>query len=362
MKRCVMEIVFGPVHSRRFGRSLGVDLSPLVKQCNFDCVYCELKGAKSVDSMRSIVPINDIVESVKNALNIYQCDVLTLTANGEPTLYPHLQELISTLKSIMPDSIKLLLLTNGSLLWKEQVRNALEKLDIVKFSCDSLEERAFKRVDRPHSSLSLARIKEGIASFCKSFKGEIVAEVLFVKGINDSITQAQDIAAFLADLPILRVDIGSIDRPPAYKVEPVSEERLAELAQCFYAHKHLQVNLPKRTQSPNATKIDISYGESAHKASSCEESYPPSQTCENSKLYANAQPLQSPHSHAQDSKQTKSYTQEQLIGLLKRRPLSVADTHNMFDTQTLALLESLHQKGGVKLCNVGLDTFYQVIE
>ena len=111
-----MGIVFGPVHSRRFGRSLGVDLSPKIKQCNFDCVYCELQKAKSVDSMGDVVPLQEIIESVKKALEMHQCDVLTLTANGEPTLYPHLKDLISNLKKIVPDSIKLLLLTNGSLL------------------------------------------------------------------------------------------------------------------------------------------------------------------------------------------------------------------------------------------------------
>ncbi|WP_300897128.1 radical SAM protein, partial [uncultured Helicobacter sp.] len=146
-----MEIVFGPVHSRRFGRSLGVDLSPKIKQCNFDCVYCELQKAKSVDSMGDVVPLQEIIESVKKALEMHQCDVLTLTANGEPTLYPHLKDLISNLKKIVPDSIKLLLLTNGSLLWKADIREALQGLDILKFSCDSLEKRAFKRIDRPHS-------------------------------------------------------------------------------------------------------------------------------------------------------------------------------------------------------------------
>ncbi len=308
-----MEIVFGPVHSRRFGRSLGVDLSPKIKQCNFDCVYCELQKAKSVDSMGDVVPLQEIIESVKKALEMHQCDVLTLTANGEPTLYPHLKDLISNLKKIVPDSIKLLLLTNGSLLWKADIREALQGLDILKFSCDSLEKRAFKRIDRPHSSLSLETIKEGIVRFCEEFKGEIVAEVLFVKGINDSLSQAQEIAAFLASLPLCRVDIGSIDRPPAYKVEAISDERLETLAQCFYAYPHLQVNLPKRKDSNNIS-----------------------------------------------SQQAKSYTHEQLLGLIKRRPLSIKDAQNMFDSQTLALLDTLCQKGDIKQCRVGLDTFYQV--
>lgn len=325
-----MDIVFGPVYSRRFGRSLGVDLSPFVKQCNFDCVYCELKGAKSVDSMRQIVPLTQVIESVKNALKTCECDVVTLTANGEPTLYPYLKELISNLKQIVPDSVKLLLLTNGSLLWKEEVRECLNGLDIVKFSCDSLEERAFKYIDRPHTSLSLGQIKEGIVQFCKEFKGEIVAEVLFVKGINDSLTQAKEIAAFLASLPLHRVDIGSIDRPPAYKVEAVSEEKLAELAQCFYAYKHLQINLPKRSHIDNTQKVSLSCADS--------------------------------HFQITLESNRKSYTQSQLIDLLKRRPLSIIDTKKMFDTQTLALLGELCQKGEVEQCSIGINEFYQVVD
>lgn len=306
-----MEIIFGPVNSRRFGRSLGVDLSPSMKQCNFDCVYCELQGAKSMDSMRDIVPVSEILEALEKALKIHKCDVITLTANGEPTLYPFLEELISSIRLIMPDSVKLLLLTNGSLLWRDEIRKALVGLDIVKFSCDSLEEKSFKRIDRPHSSLSLADIKDGIKKFCAGFKGEIVAEVLFVKNINDSVSQAQEIANFLATLPIHRIDIGSIDRPPAYKVEAVSEETLHSLAQCFYIYPHLNVNLPKRLQTASI----------------------------------------------QDKKQ---YTKTEILNLLKRRPLSVEDAHSMFNYETLALLSQLCQKGIVNKCSMGANTFYKI--
>ncbi|MCX2716625.1 radical SAM protein [Helicobacter sp. MIT 21-1697] len=308
-----MEIIFGPVHSRRFGRSLGVDLSPYAKQCNFDCVYCELQRAKSVESMKTIVPVDEVVNAVQKAIVVHKCDVLTLTANGEPTLYPHLKELISTLKIIVPDSIKLLLLTNGSLLWRDDVRECLKKLDIVKFSCDALEEKAFKHIDRPHSSLSLEQIKEGIIRFCEEFQGEIIAEVLFVKGINDTHAQAQAIAAFLAALPIHRVDIGSIDRPPAYKVEAISEESLESLAAHFYAYPHLNVSLPKRSK-------------------------------------------------IQQDSILQSYDTDELLGLIKRRPLSVIDAQKMLDSQTLALLYQLCQKGTIKQCRVGENEFYQVVD
>lgn len=311
-----MEIVFGPIDSRRFGRSLGVDLSPSKKQCNFDCVYCELQGAKTMERMQEIVPVDSILQRVQSALKTQKCDVLTLTANGEPTLYPHLYELISKLKEIVPDSIKMLILTNGSLLWKKEVQDSLMLMDIVKFSCDSLETRAFKRIDRPHTSLNLTQIEQGIREFCQKFGGEIVSEVLFVKGINDSIEQARQIAQFLSTFKGLkRVDIGSIDRPPAYKVEAVSDEKLEELASCFYAYPHLNVSLPKRTRNKAKENLTL-----------------------------------------------QTYDTDGLIGLIKRRPLSTLDAQKMLDSQTLALLYKLCQKNIIKQCSVGENIFYQIVE
>lgn len=311
-----VEIVFGPVDSRRFGRSLGVDLSPSKKQCNFDCVYCELQGARTMERMEEIVPVDSILQAVQVALQTQKCDVLTLTANGEPTLYPYLYELISNLKKIVPDSVKMLILTNGSLLWKKEVQDSLMFMDIVKFSCDSLESRAFKRIDRPHSSLNLTQIKQGIREFCQKFKGDIVSEVLFVKGINDTMEQAKEIALFLSTLKGLkRVDIGSIDRPPAYKVEAVSDEKLKELASCFYAYPHLNISLPKRTQNEKKENLAL-----------------------------------------------QAYDTNGLIGLIKRRPLSILDAEKMLDSKTLALLYELCQKNIVKQCSVGKNIFYQIVE
>ena len=91
-----------------------------------------------MESMQEIVPVDSILQAVQTALKTQQCDVLTLTANGEPTLYPYLYELISNLKEIVPEFMKILVLTNGSLLWKKEVQDSLMLVDIVKFSCDSL--------------------------------------------------------------------------------------------------------------------------------------------------------------------------------------------------------------------------------
>ncbi|HHD82106.1 MAG TPA: radical SAM protein, partial [Campylobacterales bacterium] len=96
-----MNVIFGPVNSRRFGKSLGVDLSPSKKQCNFDCLYCELPAAKTMDSYEDVISVEEIVNAVQSALEEHKdIDVLTITANGEPTLYPHLSELMNEINGI----------------------------------------------------------------------------------------------------------------------------------------------------------------------------------------------------------------------------------------------------------------------
>ena len=89
-------IIFGPIPSRRFGISLGIDLSPSKKQCNFDCLYCELEGAKTVDKMDTFPSVDEIIKAIKESFkNHPKIDVITITCNGEPTLYPKLSDLIS---------------------------------------------------------------------------------------------------------------------------------------------------------------------------------------------------------------------------------------------------------------------------
>ena len=103
----MQNIIFGPIHSRRFGISLGVDLSPNKKQCNFDCLYCELGGAKSVASMEDVLSVDQILHPLLKRLeNEPKLDVITLSANGEPTLYPHLLELITKIKEEIKGNIK----------------------------------------------------------------------------------------------------------------------------------------------------------------------------------------------------------------------------------------------------------------
>ena len=289
-----MSIIFGPINSRRFGKSLGVDLSPDVKQCNFDCLYCELKGAKVVDNQSSIVSVAEILAEIKKALiENKDIDVLTLTANGEPTLYPYLDELIDGINAIKGE-VKTLILTNASTINKADVQKALGKLDSVKLSLDCATNKCFKKLDRASKNVDLEAIKLGMLEFKKSFSGDLLIEVLFVEGINDSTLEVAKIDAFLKELQPTRVDIGTIDRPPAYDIKPVSYDRLYELSLGF----DKSLNIAIATKQPN-------------------------------------------------QKAKFNYTNEQILQTLSLRPLTYEDIETLFDDDSISKFKALKNDGKI---------------
>ena len=223
------KVVFGPITSRRFGQSLGIDLSPDTKQCNFDCIYCELKGAKPVDIIQNPPSVKEVVSNVKKALLKHKdIDVITLTANGEPTLYPYMKELVKELHVIKGNS-KLLILSNGATATCKEVRDVLKEIDIVKLSLDCVSEKCFKKIDRPIKGLHVKDIIKGIKEFRKIYTKELVLEVLVVEGINDKESEFEALRDVLKEIKPDRIDISTVDRPPAYDVKSVSIPRLKEL-------------------------------------------------------------------------------------------------------------------------------------
>ena len=222
-----MKYIFGPISSRRFGMSLGIDLSPDEKNCNFDCIYCELEKAKKVNKIQNPANVEIILNDVKQGIEKFKFDVLTITANGEPTLYPYLDELVDELKKF---DKKLLILSNSSTIDNKNIQNILKKLDIVKLSLDTANPKTFKKIDRPLEGIKIENIINGIKEFSKIYRGELIIEILVVKGINDKIEEFQKLNEVLSEINPTRVDISTIDRPPAYDVEPVEYERLFELS------------------------------------------------------------------------------------------------------------------------------------
>ncbi|HEB9332534.1 TPA: radical SAM protein [Campylobacter coli] len=299
-----MKILFGPINSRRFGRSLGIDLSPSKKQCNFDCVYCELEAQKPQAKQDEIVSVEEIVLEVQNILekNI-SFDFLTLTANGEPSLYPHLEELISSLRKIAKDK-KLLILSNGTAVLDQDKFNALLKLDVVKFSLDSAISKTFYRIDRALKNIDLEKMIEKMAEFKTQFKGDLVMEILVVKDLNDSEEEFVALNQALAKIAPLRVDLSTIDRPPAYAVKKVSEERLLELSKLITS---TPVLLPKRHY-------------------------------EGEKL---------------------NFNEEELLKMLHLRSQSEIDIENKLDKASQVLLDKLIKEEKVKILNLAGVKFYK---
>lgn len=302
-----MDIIFGPVQSRRFGESLGIDLSPKTKQCNYDCLYCELKGKKAQDSMQEILEVEEILEAIKKGLKQFKnIQSLTITANGEPTLYPYLYELMLRLEDIK-GGVQTLLLTNGSLLWDLSVSRACLLFDKVKFSLDAISPEVFKKIDRPTKNISLEQILQGIYQFSADFSGELYAEILFVKNINDSLNEIKKMARFLAPMRLKRLDISSIDRPPAYKVSPIPQEQLEIFARIFRDFK-IPTFLPTRT--PNTKKENL------------------------------------------------NLSQDEILKTLALRPMSKEDIESLWNEESINRLEILHQQGKIKLSKNNEVEFY----
>ncbi len=230
-----MNIVFGPINSRRFGTSLGIDLSATHKQCNFDCLYCELAPAPTVTRQKESLSVTQIMEALNAALQEHKhIDVITLTANGEPTLYPYLNELLEAIDAVKGDT-KTLILTNSAALLDADIFNTLLRCDQVKLSLDAITPEIFQKIDRPHPDIDIARIKDAVIAFSKRYAGTLFIEILFVQTLNDTPEEIALLNEALLHVDCERIDIGTVDRPPAYPVNGISYQELHHIARQFDA-------------------------------------------------------------------------------------------------------------------------------
>jgi wyosine [tRNA(Phe)-imidazoG37] synthetase (radical SAM superfamily) len=225
--------VFGPVPSRRLGRSLGVDLMPF-KTCTYDCIYCQLgRTTRKTLQRAEYVPIGDVLSEVRRALSEGpRPDYVTLSGSGEPTLHSRLQELISGIKSLTP--VPLAVLTNGSLLSEEGVRHGPDGADVVIPSLDAGDDELFHRVNRPHGDLSFSRMVEGLLWFRRDFSKQIWLEVFLLAGVTDTAAEVEKIARLARQTRPDRIQLNTVDRPPAERSAlPVPRDTLERLAGLF---------------------------------------------------------------------------------------------------------------------------------
>ena len=223
--------IFGPVPSRRLGRSLGVDLVPY-KTCSYDCVYCQIGRTTDITLKRAEwVSADAILEELALRLDS-KPDYVTLSGSGEPTLYSRLGELIRRIKRIT--DIPVAVLTNGSLLWRVDVRRDLREADLVVPSLDAGRAETFARVNRPPPGLSYDFMLAGLVAFRDVFQGQYWLEVLLVQGVNDSDEEIRAIADAAKRIRPDRVQLNTVTRPPAEgSMRPVTKQRIEELAGFF---------------------------------------------------------------------------------------------------------------------------------
>ena len=233
------EIAFGPVPSRRLGRSMGINNIP-PKICTYSCIYCQLgrtlkmqvEREKFYDTDRVIEEVKRKVREVEHAGE--HIDYLTFVPDGEPTLDINLGKEIEGLKQL---GIKIAVITNASLIWREDVRNELYKADWVSLKVDAASESIWHRVDRPHGKLSLDEILEGMQIFSRNFEGELATETMLIDGVNDGYEEIENIASFVHGLSPRKSYISIPTRPPAENIKPASEEKINAAFQIFEGSK-----------------------------------------------------------------------------------------------------------------------------
>lgn len=296
-------IIFGPINSRRFGMSLGIDLSPSHKQCNFDCLYCELAPSATMKTQTKTISVASIINELKPHLND-TIDVITLTANGEPTLYPLLDELIEQI-DLVKNNTQTLILTNSATLVHDNVFNSLLKLDQVKLSLDAISEDIFTKIDRPHKSIDISQVVDKVIAFSEVYTGKLFIEILFVYELNDTKEEIQKLNEVLKHIKCYRVDLGTIDRPPAYPVSGVSYKELHTISLMF--DKDIPIHIASRT-------------------------------------------------HAEPN--NSSYTDEEIVNTLDKRPLTIDDINLLFDKETISRFELMLQDTTLSTKNVGNLVFY----
>ena len=227
------EYLFGPVPSRRLGRSLGVDLIPF-KTCTMNCTFCQLGETTCEISERgAYVPMQDVLaelEQWKTADGA--ADHITLAGSGEPTLHRHFGDVFRWTKE--NTAIASVLLTNGSLLHDPEVRAEAVLADKVKMTLSAWDEASFQQIHRPAQGITLDLLMKGERTFREEYSGELSVEVFIVAGVNSEVSNVRKIAAIVDLINPDRIDLNTAVRPPADSgVTAVSPEKLAELAEIF---------------------------------------------------------------------------------------------------------------------------------
>ncbi len=224
---------FGPVPSRRLGRSLGIDFVPF-KTCSYDCIYCQLgrTTAKTIER-REYFPVDAVVSGVREKLKkVSPPDYITLSGSGEPTLHSRISDIISGIKEI--SDVPVAVLTNGSLFWIDEVRDAVSGADLIIPSLDAGSEETFLRVNRPHDGILFKEMVEGLHVLRENFMGPLWLEVFITGGITDSDEEIKKIKELTDYIAPDRIQLNTAVRTPAEDYAGlVGIEKMEEISAFF---------------------------------------------------------------------------------------------------------------------------------
>lgn len=247
-------IIYGPVHSRRLGESLGINISPQeIKMCSLNCAYCQYSwtGILVRDGLnfRKILPtVSEVESALKKSLvelksNAKNLNFLTFSGNGEPTLHPDFPKIVDIVVSLrekfVPEA-RTAILSNSTTLDKKGVFSSLQKIDERIMKLDAGNEKMFRILNRPTAEIDFEEIVSNLATF----KGDITIQTLFVEGEIDN-TKDSELESYIKKLKVIKpklVQIYSLDRPPAYKrIEKVSQSKLHQIKNMLARELNLNI-------------------------------------------------------------------------------------------------------------------------
>jgi wyosine [tRNA(Phe)-imidazoG37] synthetase (radical SAM superfamily) len=261
-----LPIAFGPVRSRRLGWSLGINNVP-PKTCTYSCVYCQV-GATDRERVErtSLFAPDEVVNAVDERLGECRAagqpiDYATFVPDGEPTLDEHLGDAVRGVAAL---GLKVAVLTNGSLLWRDDVRADLTTADLVSVKVDSVDQAIWRRLNRPMGILRLESVLDGMRRFADEYRGDLVTETMLVAGMNDADAAVQRTAAFVSALEPLRAYVAVPTRPPAepWARAPLPDvvHRAVEIFRTFDVPTSCLVEEIDEGQAPFAVSGDAARG------------------------------------------------------------------------------------------------------
>jgi wyosine [tRNA(Phe)-imidazoG37] synthetase (radical SAM superfamily) len=222
-----MKYLFGPVNSRRLGRSLGIDLVPY-KTCTLSCIYCECGETTVITSdIKEYIPTDRVIEELDSYLSTKPLlDVVTFSGSGEPTLHSGIGRIINFLSDRFPQ-YEIAILTNGTLLWRDDVRKSILRADIIIPSLDAVSEDLFTKIARPVVGISAALVVKGLTELRNEFEGRIFLEIFIIPGLNNSDRELEMIKQACYKIRPDKIQLNTLDRPGTEDwVVPASPEQL----------------------------------------------------------------------------------------------------------------------------------------